>query len=46
MNLLKQDKGANAIVASFIRSIREGTAQPIPKEEIIEVSRVTIDLAE
>lgn len=46
MNQLKQDKGANAIVASFIRSIREGAAQPIPKEEIIEVSRVTINLAE
>lgn len=46
MNQLKQDKGANAIVASFIRSIREGAVQPIPKEEIIEVSRVTIDLAE
>ncbi|MFI8667211.1 bi-domain-containing oxidoreductase [Qipengyuania sp. NPDC077410] len=46
MNQLKQDKGADAIVARFIRSIREGTAQPIPKEEIIEVSRVAIDLAE
>lgn len=46
MNQLKQNKGAHEIVASFIRSIRDGTAQPIPKEEIIEVSRVTIDLAE
>lgn len=45
LNQLKQDKGANAIVDSFIRSIREGTTQPIPKEQIIEVSRVTIDLA-
>jgi predicted dehydrogenase len=46
MNQLKQDKGANAMVANFIRSIREGAAQPIPKEEIIEGSRVTIDLPE
>ncbi|MGG6287616.1 bi-domain-containing oxidoreductase [Leptolyngbya sp. AN03gr2] len=46
MNQMKQDKGADAIVSHFIRSIRQGTAQPIPKEEIIEVSRVTIDLAE
>ena len=46
MNQMKQEKGAHEIVASFIRSIREGTAQPIPKEEIMEVSRVTIDLAE
>jgi predicted dehydrogenase len=45
MNLWKQDKGADALVAAFLTSIREGTHQPIPKEEVIEVSRVTIALA-
>ena len=43
---LKQDESANATVASFIGSIREGAAQPIPSEEILEVARVTIDLDE
>lgn len=46
LSQMKQDKGANAFVAAFLRSIREGSAQPIPKEEIIEVSRVTIEIAE
>lgn len=45
MNLWKQDKGANALIAEFVDSIRRGTEQPIPKAEIIEVSRVTIGLA-
>jgi hypothetical protein len=46
MKQLKQDESANATVASFIGSIREGAAQPIPSEEILEVARVTIDLDE
>lgn len=46
MNRFKQDKGAHSLVAAFLRSIREGTAQPIAKAEIVEVSRVTIDIAE
>lgn len=45
MHLWKQNKGADALVASFADSIRGGTDQPISKAEIIEVSRVTIDLA-
>ncbi len=45
MNLWKQDKGANALVAAFADSIRDGSPQPIPKKEIIEVSRVTIAIA-
>jgi len=40
-----QDKGQVNCVKHFIQSIKEGTQSPIPFEEIIEVSRVTIDIA-
>lgn len=46
MNLFSQNKGANAIVAAFLRSVREGKAPPIPRDEILEVSQVTIEIAE
>lgn len=45
MHQMKQDKGAHALIAKFIGSIREGSAQPIAKEEIIEVTRITIEIA-
>lgn len=44
MNLWRQDKGQRACAAAFVEAIRGGEA-PIPLEEIIEVSRVTIELA-
>jgi predicted dehydrogenase len=40
-----QDKGQNACVAAFVEAITNGAPSPIPFEEIIEVSRTTIDLA-
>jgi predicted dehydrogenase/threonine dehydrogenase-like Zn-dependent dehydrogenase len=45
MNLWRQDKGQKACAAAFIQAIKEGGAAPIPFEEILEVSRVTIELA-
>lgn len=38
----RQDKGQNACVAAFIAAIRSGGGSPIPLEEILEVSRVTV----
>ncbi len=46
MNLLAQDKGQNACVKAFISSIEEGTPSPIPYEEIMEVAKVTLEVAE
>lgn len=45
MNLWRQDKGQRACAAAFVKSIEQGGAAPIPFEEIVEVSRVTIEVA-
>lgn len=45
MNLWRQDKGQKACAAAFVRAIARGGPAPIPLDEILEVSRVTIDLA-
>jgi predicted dehydrogenase len=41
----RQDKGQAACVAAFLEAIRQGGPAPIPLDELLEVSRVTIDLA-
>ena len=46
MKLLKQDKGQKACVKAFLDAIREGKASPIPYNELIESSRVSIEIAE
>jgi len=45
LNLWKQDKGQNACAAAFLKAVEKG-APAIPVEEIFEVARVTIDVAE
>jgi predicted dehydrogenase/threonine dehydrogenase-like Zn-dependent dehydrogenase len=45
MNLWKQDKGQNQCVASFIKSVESGIPA-IPFEQIFEVARVTINVAQ
>jgi predicted dehydrogenase/threonine dehydrogenase-like Zn-dependent dehydrogenase len=45
MNLWRQDKGQNACAAAFVRAVRQSAAPPIPLEELMEVSRVTIEVA-
>jgi predicted dehydrogenase/threonine dehydrogenase-like Zn-dependent dehydrogenase len=42
----RQDKGQTACVAAFIAAIRAGGSSPIPLEEILEVSRVTVAVGE
>ncbi len=44
MNLWRQDKGQKACVKAFINSIAKGSENPIPVEEIFEVSEVSIKL--
>jgi predicted dehydrogenase len=44
--LLSQDKGQKACAAAFVDSIRKGAPCPIPYEEIMEVARVSIEVAE
>jgi predicted dehydrogenase len=45
-SLLRQDKGQNACAKAFVDAIRNGDTSPIPVAEIMEVSRVTIEVAE
>jgi predicted dehydrogenase/threonine dehydrogenase-like Zn-dependent dehydrogenase len=42
----RQDKGHAACVAAFVGAVESGGPPPIPRDEIFEVSRVTIELAE
>jgi predicted dehydrogenase len=44
--LWRQDKGQAACVAAFVDAVRGGGPPPIPVEEILEVSRLVIELAE
>jgi predicted dehydrogenase len=42
MNLRRQDKGQKACAAAFLRCIADGSPSPIPFDEILEVSRLSI----
>ncbi|MBL0141382.1 MAG: bi-domain-containing oxidoreductase [Betaproteobacteria bacterium] len=46
MNLWRQDKGQKACAASFVHAIEAGGGSPIGFEELLEVSRVTIEVNE
>jgi len=45
MKLWRQDKGQLNGVRAFVDAIKQGTSAPVPFEEIVEVSRVTIEVA-
>ena len=45
MNLWKQDKGQLACAKAFLSAIENGKQSPIDIDEIIEVSRISIELA-
>lgn len=45
MNLWRQDKGQKACVAAFVRAVEVGGVAPIPPDELLEVGRVTIEVA-
>jgi predicted dehydrogenase/threonine dehydrogenase-like Zn-dependent dehydrogenase len=46
MNLWHQDKGQSACVKAFVDAVRTGATAPIPIKEILEVSRLTIEIAQ
>ena len=46
MNLWSQDKGQENCVDAFMDSVREGRENPISQDEIFEVARVSVDIAE
>jgi predicted dehydrogenase/threonine dehydrogenase-like Zn-dependent dehydrogenase len=45
MNLWRQDKGQRACAAAFSQAVLSGGPAPIPLEQILEVARVTIEIA-
>jgi len=45
MNLWRQDKGQNDCAKAFVNAIRKGGLAPIPIDEMLEVSRISIELA-
>jgi predicted dehydrogenase len=45
MRLFRQNKGQKACANAFVQAIQKGSPSPIPFEEILEVSRVSIELA-
>lgn len=46
MNLWRQNKGQTACAQAFVDAIGNGGVAPIPFEEIVEVSRVAIQLGD
>ena len=46
MNLWRQDKGQTTCCKAFLDAISEGKDAPIPAEEIFEVAKISIDVAE
>ena len=46
LNLWSQDKGNYACAAAFVRAVRSGAEPVIPIDEILQVSRVAIEIAE
>ena len=46
MNLWRQDKGNAACTHAFVEAIRQGGAEPIPFDELLEVTRVSFEVVE
>ncbi len=46
MGTWRQDKGQRACVAAFVGAVRAGAPAPIALEELLEVSRVVVELGE
>ncbi len=44
MNLWRQDKGQGACASAFVAAVKQGASCPIPFDEILEVSRASIEL--
>jgi hypothetical protein len=46
MNLWRQDKGQLACAGAFLAAVRGQAEAPIPLREILEVSRVSIEISQ
>lgn len=46
MNLWRQNKGQKNCAAAFVRGVEQGGQAPIPIGEILEVSRLSVEIAE
>ena len=46
LNLWQQDKGQAACARAFVQAVQSGGVSPIPLAELLEVSRVSIDIEE
>ena len=46
MNLWRQDKGQSACAAAFLAALRSAAPAPIPRAEILESARLSIEIAE
>jgi hypothetical protein len=46
MKLWRQDKGQNACATIFLDAIKHGKDSPIPFEDILEVSKIVIEINE
>ena len=46
MNLWRQNKGQDACVEAFVRAVTQQCPAPIPFDELMEVSRISIQIAE
>ncbi|RMA79533.1 bi-domain-containing oxidoreductase [Umboniibacter marinipuniceus] len=46
MNLWSQDKGQSNCAKAFMDVVKEGGNPPIPQDEIFEIARVSVDIAE
>lgn len=44
MNLWRQDKGQAACAGAFVNAVKQGSSSPIPLNEVVEVSRVSIEI--
>lgn len=45
LRTLKQEKGHRQEIAACMKALRDGSPSPIPFEELLAVSRLSIDLA-
>ncbi len=46
MNLWNQDKGQDNCTKEFMHAVQNGGASPIPQDEIFEVAKISVDIAE
>lgn len=46
MNMWRQDKGQRTCADAFVQAVAGGGVPPIPFDELIEIARVTVEIAE